>query len=91
MRAVFEDSNFELCILETGYRKPLTRLTLSDKPALMTTLKLHLLFRVKPELDQFRDGLKACGVLGLVQRYQQLMAPFFVHTEKDLTQGVYYM
>lgn len=88
LRSVFEDSHFELCILETGYRKPLTMLTLSDKPILQRTLRWHTLFRVKAELDQFREGLRTCDVLSLVEQYPDKMAIFFTHRRQDLTRGM---
>ncbi len=63
MRGIFDDPDHELAILETGYRKPLSVLSVSDKAAVASTLKTHVLARVKPELDQFADGLNICGVL----------------------------
>lgn len=88
LRAAFEDSSHELLILETGYRKPLSMLTMSDQQDLVKMLKAHILFRVKPELDQFRNGLKTCGILEAVESHLELMSPLFTCTRCDLTGGV---
>jgi hypothetical protein len=87
LREVFEDPDFEILLLNTGYRKPLTSLFLSDKEAIESTLKVHMMTQIKPELDQFRDGLEACRILRSVSRHPSLMAPYFVHTPVVLTKG----
>ena len=42
-----------MLMLETGYKKPLCSLVLTDREAIENILKVHLLTRVKGELDQF--------------------------------------
>lgn len=90
MREVFDDSDFELALLETGYRKPLATLNLSDKVGIQKTLKMHTIVRVKPEMDQFLEGLAVCGILEGVQRFSALMAPCFTFAPVDLTAGMCY-
>ena len=75
-------------MLETGYRKPLSSLVMSDKESLKNTLKTHVLMRVKPEIDQFCEGLRMCGILETIRRYSTLMAPYFNYTPVNLTSGV---
>ena len=87
MREIFDDPDHELAILETGYRKPLSILSVSDKAAVASTLKTHVLARVKPELDQFADGLNSLGVLEAVKSHPQLMTPFFTHIPVVLRAG----
>lgn len=88
LREVFDDSEYELVMLDTGCRKVLSQLVLSDKASLQATLKTHMLLKVKPELDQFIEGLKVCGVLDSARQYPLLMARFFVHVPLDLSAGV---
>lgn len=88
MRAVFDEYEFELVLLETGYRKPLSSLLLSDRPAIVKTLKIHVLVKVKPELDQFIDGLNMYGILESIKKYPSLMAQYFTHIAAPLTVGM---
>lgn len=79
LRSIFHDSNKESLLLETGFRKPLTLLTMDDKPNIKKVMQdHHTLIKVKPELDQFAEGLKTAGVLDKMRRYSTLMAPMFV-------------
>lgn len=56
-------------IIETGYRKPLCRLTMKDVPGLKQILRDHVLVNVKAELDQFSEGLNTIGVLEKMKKY----------------------
>ena len=89
LRAIFEDSNHQLAMWETGYRKPFSSLQLGDREELQMTLKVHMLARIKPELDQFREGLKACGILEAMQARSTLMEPLFTYSPSDLTAGLF--
>ena len=40
-------------------------------------LKANVFLRVIPELNQFMEGLKICGLLDIILEYKDLMAPFF--------------
>ncbi len=53
---MFKNPDHESALLETGYRKPLFTLVMAD------TLKAQVLLKVKPELDQFCEGLSTCNV-----------------------------
>ena len=88
VRDIFDDPDHELVMLETGYRKPLSSLAVSDKEAVQKTLKTHLLARVKPEMDQFCEGLDVCGILENIRKYSSLMTSFFIYTPMDLTAGM---
>ncbi len=79
VRTVFEDEDCVSLLLETGFHKPLLSLTVADKPSICTTLKYyHAFVKVKAELDQFVEGLKALGVLELTRKHPDLMRPLFV-------------
>lgn len=80
---MFDDCDYEQTKLETGYRKPLASLVLSDKLSIQRTLKMHVLLRLKPELDQLIEGLKVCGILDSICRYPLLMAQYITHTVVD--------
>ena len=88
LRQVFDDSEHELVMLETGCKKVLSMLTLSDRASLQATLKAHLLLRVKAELDQFAKGLTMCGILDSIRKHPMVMAPYFVRVPLDLSAGV---
>ena len=52
---------------ETGYRKAVCSLTLSDRPAIMSALlDYHLMIKVKAEMDQFKEGLQTLGYLEIL-------------------------
>ena len=61
-RRTFDDPDYELLLLETGFRRPLSTLGMGDKDLVERTVKNHLLSRVKGEMDQFLEGLAICGV-----------------------------
>lgn len=84
---VFDDSDHELILLETGYRKSVQSLTLSDRPRLVKNLKLYALVRSKAELDQFCEGLRECGVLEAVRQHPAVMEPYFLHMPMELSAG----
>lgn len=87
LRGVFGNATFESLILETGYRKPLSQLTMDDKPAIRQTLRAHVILKVKAELDQFCEGLQTCGVLSAVMEHPSLMAPCFLWADVEVTPG----
>ena len=61
---------------------------MEDKPTIQETLRAHVIFKVKPEIDQFSEGLGTCGVLDAVKKYPSLMAPWFLWRDVELTPGV---
>lgn len=79
MKEIFADEENQLLLLETGYRKPLCKRTCDDKVALKTAIRdYHTLVKIKPEIDQFADGLKVLNVLEHMKKYPSVMAPLFV-------------
>ena len=42
----------------------------------------HSLIKIKPELDQFVDGLKTLGTHEAIKQYPHLMTPFFTKKEE---------
>ena len=79
MKEIFTDEENQLLLLETGYRKPLCTLTCDDKAAIKTAIRdYHTLVKIKPEIDQFADGLKVLNVLEHMKKYPSMMAPLFV-------------
>lgn len=87
LKELFKNPEYELALLETGYRKPLPSLVVADKNFIMDTLKAHIILKVKPELDQFCEGLSTCSVLEYTQKYPSLMAERFTLSQVNLTQG----
>ena len=93
MRNIFDDENQgdgDTLLLETGFRKALCQLTIADKSIVKATLRdYHSLIKIKPELDQFSEGLKTLGVFDLIQKYLLLMAPLFIYQQSSLNKGRY--
>ena len=60
-----------------------------DKVDIIQTMSLHhVILRSKAEIDQFCDGLQACGVLGAVRQHPDLGRPFFtIEGQGHLTTG----
>ena len=72
------DEGNQLLLLETGYRNPLRTLICDDKAAIKTAISdYHTLVKIKPEIDQFANGLKVLNVLECM-KYPSMMAPLFV-------------
>lgn len=71
-------------ILETGFRRPLIRITLQDKESLQSTLRHYYSFiSVKAEIDQFAEGLATFGVLDMIRQHSQFMRPLFVSVARE--------
>ena len=84
--------------METGYRKPLALLTCDDKPGIKKAIHdYHTLVKIKPELDQFSDGLKMLNVLQTMKMYPSLMSPLVDQGSDSLkiqlimTRGAWYI
>jgi hypothetical protein len=55
---LLDDDTASDLLQQTGYRKPVTNITLTDRPGLMSVLvDYHIMARSKAELDQFCQGL----------------------------------
>lgn len=76
-------------LADTGYRKPPK---LSDKFEMCSVLKhYYTIAKVKPEIDQFLEGLETLGVLEMMRQCSDLMKVFFVPTDDIvLTRGEMY-
>ena len=81
-------SNYDL-LCECGWTKPSVLVKEKDKVDIIQTMSLHhVILRSKAEIDQFCDGLQACGVLGAVRQHPDLGRPFFtIEGQGHLTTG----
>lgn len=88
LRSLFSDSDIndnQSLLLETGFRKPLSLLVCEDKASIRTIiLDYHTLVKVKPELDQFADGLQTVGILDEMKKHPVLMASMFLNVEEKV-------
>ena len=77
-------------LLESGYSKPITTITVSSKQELISTLIFHYtLYRNKAVLDQMKSGLNVLGVAQAMSKYQDILQPFFVcGKQAPLTAGL---
>ena len=92
LRSLFNDTDNESILLETGFRLALCRLTCADKEVIKSAIRdYHSLIKIKTELDQFSDGLKMLGVLQAVKEHPDLMAPLFTkhETAKRVNKGIF--
>ena len=82
LRAIFCNDNYSSLVIDTGYRKPLTMIELSDREELTLTLRhYYTMIRGQVELDQFIVGLKTYQVLEMMQANPELMKPLFMSHE----------
>ena len=92
---MFDDSKGNgdngLLLLETGYRKPLSTISCEDKPCIKKAVcDYHTLVKIKPELDQFSEGLETLNVLSTMKKYPSLMSSLFVDQGRDnLNKGIF--
>lgn len=78
-----DDDNGQL-LLETGYRKPLSKLSCEDKLCIKRAIcDYHTLVKIKPELDQFADGLKTLDILEMMRKHPTMMSALFVDQGSD--------
>ena len=79
-------------IIEAGYAKPVTALTMAGKQELINTLMYHykiILYRNKAVMDQLKAGLTILGVLDAMAKWPKIMEPFFVGAkQRPLTAGI---
>lgn len=76
-------------LLTTGFRKPVSMLSLNDRPDLISALlDYHLMARVKTEMDQFIDGLHTFNFLDMVREDPTMWRSFFVRNTSGLTPGM---
>ena len=77
-------------VLATGFPKPLQMLRVGDvQEVIQMLLQYHLFAKVKAEMDQFTDGLKALGFLDLLRQNPPLWEEYFVATETVLSPGLF--
>ena len=72
LRELFGHDDMATLLLETGFRKPLQLLVVNDKQDIAKIIRANVILKVKPELDQFCDGLRTCGVLDAISRHPAL-------------------
>jgi len=69
-------------VTETGYRKVLSKVTLTNKAELSKILcDYYTLIKILPETNQFGEGLNTVGVLSMIRKYPGLMKQFFTDCE----------
>ena len=85
---LFSDEANTSLLLDTGFRKPLCLLTMSNQKIISSTMRLYFtLINVKAETAQIMDGLKTLGVLQLVKRFPDIMKPVLVKQSIKLHKG----
>lgn len=73
-------------VVEAGYSKPLSKVSLCDQGEIVSTLlAFHLFLKVKGVMDQFREGLQVAGLLHFMTKYTDLLRPLFVDEKHLLT------
>ena len=73
-------------VMEAGYKKPLSKLSLEDKEDLVSVITTyHLFIKVKAHMDSFKEGLECFSVLKYISQYEYLLRPLFVDESTPLT------
>ena len=86
VKMLFAVDEISALLMETGYRKPVTYLTLCDRPGLRATLMdYHCMLKAKAAMDQLAEGLQTIKVWDLIQKFPLLTKPFFVSDGKKIT------
>ena len=71
-------------LLECGFNKPVSKVTVSDKVTIIQTVTLHKVILVSlAELSQFRDGFSALGVLDAVKEHSHFLYSFYCSDYDD--------
>ena len=87
---VFAVDEISALLMETGYRKPVTFLTLRDKPGLRAALMdYHCMLKAKAAMDQFAEGLQTLKAQDLIQKFPLLTKQFFISNGKKITAREY--
>ena len=78
-------------LLQTGFNKPITGLTLSNKEEIAhAMLDYHLIAKLKCAMDQFMEGLNEYQLLDNIRQNPTLWKPMFVYSvSNDITRGEY--
>ena len=75
-------------LITTGFRKPVSLLSISDRFTLSSALlDFHLMARVKAEMDQFCEGLQTLGLLNAVRATPTTWEPYFTQIDTSHTPG----
>lgn len=73
-------------LLETGYRKPISSTSVSDKQEIIASLiDYHCMTKVKAAMDQYIEGLDVLGVLVAIRNNPVWFEPLFVSPDIPLT------
>ena len=85
----FVGTNYEL-LSDCGFVKPSTCITMEDKVEIVQAVGLHfVILRPKAELDQFLEGLDACGILHPLRANSALAKNYFtIDGRPQLTTGM---
>lgn len=89
LRALFScDPELETLLLETGYSKPLARITTDDRSSITSSVTdYHCLTKVKAAMDQFVEGLGAGGLMKYIKSNPHEVKPMFCPVPSSLTAG----
>lgn len=73
---------------QTGWKKPISTTTVTDKSDIITTMiRYHLLVKVKGPMDQFVDGMLALDLAQRVKQNPSLWEPLFTAKHEYITIG----
>lgn len=76
-------------LYDSGFTKPFTTLSLSDKSDIVRSLIMHqTIFKCKAEIDQFMEGLHQAGVLDTIRMYPATLSSFYTNNIAKLTSGI---
>ena len=77
-------------MLDVGFTKSPTAVTLTDKEDIVKALcSHHIIFRCKAELDQIKGGLNTLGVATAIEVLPDTFQCLFTATEEMLSPGIF--
>ena len=69
---------------EIGIMKLIHSLRVSDKETFIQMMTVTELLTIKPEIDQFKQGMECLGIVSAIQWYPDLFKGFFTVEKKIL-------
>ncbi|XP_019857667.1 PREDICTED: G2/M phase-specific E3 ubiquitin-protein ligase-like [Amphimedon queenslandica] len=86
LKSIFDDDTYANALFETGYKKPISSLTLHNKEELTNVISTyHTLIKVKAQIDQFVKGLESLNIHSYMVKFPAIMKTLFVKENEKLT------
>ena len=79
VQVIFAINEAEAMLVDSGYRKPMTKLIVTDaKDLKLALINQQCMLKVKAYTDQFIEGHEVLGIMNVIRKYPDIMKEFFV-------------